>query len=63
MVCKDVATKPVLQDVAGGKLTRTTCNIHPSDFCNNWWNVKGVLELPQQTSRVDCFGRYCEFSI
>ena len=26
---------------------------HPSDFYNNWWNGKRVLELPQQTSRVD----------
>lgn len=32
-----------------------TWNIHPSDFYNNWWNGKRVLELPQQTSRVDCY--------
>ena len=32
-----------------------TWNPHPSDFYNNWWNGKGVLELPQQTSRVDCY--------
>ena len=30
-------------------------NIRPFDFYNNWWNGKGVLELLQQTSRVDCY--------
>ena len=120
MVCKDVVTEPVLQDVEREKLTRGSnkaldarldinargfwepqrsaffdvrvChpnaesyrdlepqqiyrlhenekkasilkpsaphrkwNIHPSDSYNNWWNGKGVPELPQQTSRVDCY--------
>ena len=122
MVCKDVVTEPVLQDVEGEQLTRgsnkaqdarlgihargfwepqrsaffdvrvchpnaesyrdlepqqiyrlhenekkrqysilkqsarhRTWNIHPSDFYNNWWNGKRVLELPQKTSRVDCY--------
>ena len=30
-------------------------NIHPSDFYNNWWNGKRVLELPPLTTIVDCY--------
>ena len=35
--------------------SRSNCNIHPSYFYNKWWNGKGVLELPQQTSKVGCY--------
>ena len=30
-------------------------NMQTSDIYNNWWNGKGVLELLQQTSRIDCY--------
>ena len=32
-----------------------TWNMQTSDIYNNWWNGKGVLELLQQTSRIDCY--------